>query len=238
MGCTIEETPVDPGPVAFHRQTELQQFAKIVVDDEDEDLDDDEDDDDEDEEEDPKPKKKGKESDDDGDDEDDEDEKDLPEGVRTVLKKNRRATRNAEARAKRAERELASLKGGKPAKKPRNDDEDDESKEASIRADERSKSDARLKRSEGKAALVRAGLDAEDDDKLAKALRLLDLDELEVTDAGNVEGLRDQIVELKEDFPELFKKKRARRDINGADGGGGPKRKLSASERQAAQFTK
>jgi hypothetical protein len=39
-------------------------------------------------------------------------------------------------------------------------------------------------------------------------LRLLDLDEIHVDSDGEIDGLTDQITELKADFPEFFKRQR------------------------------
>lgn len=73
----------------------------------------------------------------------------------------------------------------------------------------------------------------------AKLLRLLDTSDLEVDDDGDVDGLEDQIDELKGEFPELFgqvvkaeKKTSSRRpDVSNKTA---TTKKLSASEIQAA----
>lgn len=40
---------------------------------------------------------------------------------------------------------------------------------------------------------------------LGRAMRLLDVDALTVADGGHIEGLKDQIEEIRRDFPELFR---------------------------------
>lgn len=72
-----------------------------------------------------------------------------------------------------------------------------------------------------KSELVEAGWNGKGDNRV---MRLLDLDEIDVDDEGNVTGLDDQIAELKDEFPEWFKRTRNRggaeggaRDVDGAD---------------------
>lgn len=90
----------------------------------------------------------------------------------------------------------------------------------------------RVIRAEARGALAGAGVEP---GKVAKALRLLDMDEIDVDDEGEVDGLDDQIEELKEEFPELFAPKHdaashGRRvpRVNGAGKTGTPKAKSSA----------
>lgn len=45
---------------------------------------------------------------------------------------------------------------------------------------------------------------------LERMLRLLDLDSVEVDSDGEIDGLKDQVAELKKDFPEFFKRTRMR----------------------------
>jgi minor structural protein GP20 len=60
----------------------------------------------------------------------------------------------------------------------------------------------RVVRSEARAALASAGAKTH---ALAKLARMIDLDDVEVDDDGEVSGLDDLIEELKDDLPELFK---------------------------------
>lgn len=57
-----------------------------------------------------------------------------------------------------------------------------------------------------KAALAQAGFAGE---VTSRTMRMLDLDELEVDEDGEVAGLDEAIEELKEDMPQLFRKPRA-----------------------------
>ncbi len=77
------------------------------------------------------------------------------------------------------------------------------------------------------------------------ALRLLNLDEVEVDEDGAVAGLDSQVESLRKDWPELFadtqpepeKKPEVKRPARGADGAdkkAPPAKELSVSERQAA----
>lgn len=64
-----------------------------------------------------------------------------------------------------------------------------------------------------KSELATAGWNGKGD---GRVMRLLDLDEIDVDDEGNVTGLEDQIAELKDEFPEWFKRSRN----SGATSGG------------------
>lgn len=58
------------------------------------------------------------------------------------------------------------------------------------------------------------------DAAFARAMRLLDMDEVDVDDDGTVSGLDDQVRQIKRDYPELFAKKGARTVDAGAGSGG------------------
>lgn len=210
------------------------------------DLDEDDDDSDDDGDEDDEPKPKGKKkSDEDDDKDDDEDDEPTPEEVRAENARLKRALRKANRRdlKKRLGADFDPKKA--PKKKSREDDDEDDVDDRieKARQDEREKANEKLIRSEAKSALLKAGLDGEGEAgsaRLARVIRALDFDDLSVDDNGNVVGLQDAIDELKEDTPELFKRPRKRRGINGGDtrDDRGKPRKMSASERQAAQLKK
>ena len=61
-------------------------------------------------------------------------------------------------------------------------------------------------RSAARAAFLEAGLADAKPERVAKLLRMLDLDAIEVTDDGDVTGLDDQVTGIKADYPELFAK--------------------------------
>ncbi len=73
----------------------------------------------------------------------------------------------------------------------------------------------RIVKQAARAALVEAGLTGAPD----RLLKLVDVDQVEVDDEGEVTGLDDQIKALKKDYPELFAKRGAAR-IDAADKGG------------------
>lgn len=56
-------------------------------------------------------------------------------------------------------------------------------------------------KAQARAAFAEAGLKG---DSVARVVRLLDLDDLDIDDEGSVTGLNEQIEEIKQDFPELF----------------------------------
>jgi hypothetical protein len=85
---------------------------------------------------------------------------------------------------------------------------------------------------------ARAALLEEGAVKPERLLKLLDFDELDVTEKGNVEGLEEEVDRLKEEYPELFSKRRSGRRVETGDrsGNGSTRKKMTATERQAAQL--
>lgn len=160
---------------------------------------------------------------DDDDEDDDEDEDDEPKPFvkddgTPFTKKDFDALQDA---LKKARRDARAAKRTKPAAK----DSDDKV------AAEGKKWQAVVIRSSAKLALKEAGLQGTPD----KLLKLIDTDDIEVDEDGEVDGLTEQIDELKKDFPELFAKKR--RGIDGADKDRQRgNEKLSPSEIQARQM--
>lgn len=190
--------------------------------------------------------------DDDGDDDDPDEDKSEDE-LRAELKRVRASLKTANGssakrrkRARDLQRQLdearaGSGKGGKPKGGKGGDDDDDvdvDAIRAAATAEARKASDERIKRSEGKSALLAAGVPA---DKVKRAVGLLDLSDLDVDDDGEVDGLEDAVDALKDEWPELFAKPGARRkresvagdgDRNGERGERESKTK-SASQKQA-----
>jgi hypothetical protein len=74
-----------------------------------------------------------------------------------------------------------------------------------------------LIQTKAQAALLEAGVET---GKAARALKLLDLSDLDVDDDGEVDGLTDQVDDLKNEWPELFEAKQEKRQraprVNGA----------------------
>lgn len=220
--------PIDPGPSAWHSQPESQMMAKAKA------KPDEEEDDDEDEEED--------------DDEDDDPDADkTPEEIAAELKEIRLALEKANGSSARRRKLLkdtkakldaaeAEAKAGKAPKASEDDDAPDvDTLTKTARAEGRKEALLLVKRSATSAALAGAGVSAE---RLARAAKLIDLDDLDVADDGTIDGLEDAVDELKVEWPELFAPKRTpRRTVAGkgdGDGEGGKgTKKMTASERQA-----
>jgi hypothetical protein len=82
-----------------------------------------------------------------------------------------------------------------------------------------------------KAALLAAGLKGKPDG----LLKLLDYDELDIDDDGEVSGLDEQVDDLKSKYPELFARGRAQKDKDGTNkDSSGARKKMTATERLLA----
>lgn len=238
--------PVDPGAfTGWHSQPEQQQAAKSKSkskpdpddDDDDDDPDDDEDDDDD--------------SDDDDEDPDDDDLGELDEDeLKAELRKTRDQLSKASGsgavkrkKIRRLEAELAEARKAKPAVKPKTkaadgdrEPVDEDAIRASVKAEAKAEAAETIKKAEARGALRAAGVPAA---RVAKAVGLLSLEDVDVDDDGAVDGLDEAIDELKKEWPELFPKgtPRARRRVAGdkdATGKAGPRKKYTATELQVA----
>lgn len=142
-------------------------------------------------------------------------EEELPENIKTILNKNRRAVREAEARAVAAEKALAAK-------------ETPEGEEAAPVDDKFKKL---FVNTAAKSALTEAGLTTGTD----RFLKLIDFSAVEVDDNGNISGLDDQISELKDEFKELLAPKEApRKPAVKSDGAG--RRETPATPKSSAQI--
>lgn len=221
-----DDAPVDPfahrQPSGWWSQHEQQMLAK-KDDDEDDDADledDDEDDDDED------------------DDEDaDKDEATLRaelKRVRESLSKASGSGKKKRDRIKALEAELATARKPKPAADSKGDEPDVEAIRATVEAEAKVKADTKIKRAEARGALRSAGVPVA---QVGDLVAMLKLDDLDVDDDGEVEGLDEAIDELKAKWPQLFAAPRKRRSVGGNDDrdddGSKSKRTLSPSELQA-----
>lgn len=196
---------------------------------------------------------KGDEDDDDEDDDDeDDDEDDDPdadkdeETLRAELKQVRAALAGAKGSSKRnlrrrRELEAQLAKGGdkgKPKSKGKGDDDEDDKPDVEAireqaRREGRAEADKVRKADKAELALARAGVAG--DAKLKRAVRMLDLDDLDIDDDGTVEGLDDAIAELKSELPELFGTVRKRRSTaGGADRDGDDKAAKSTKGKDAS----
>lgn len=78
----------------------------------------------------------------------------------------------------------------------------------------------KLVRSAARSAFLEAGLvlpKTNADGVMARVLKMLDLDDLDVADDGTVDGLAEQVAEIRGDFPELFATTRKLSRVDGAD---------------------
>lgn len=197
------------------------------------------------------------EDEDDEDDDEDEDDDDefahLSEAeIRAELKKatERLTKAGGSVKSKRAsirklKRELEDARKPKPSGKSKGGDDDEAPDLDAIReaakAEAKAEADTRIKRSEAKAALVAAGVSRE---VAADLIGFVKLDDLDLDDDGEVEGLEEEIERIQKKYPTFFAKHAGRRRresvAGGADRGGEgarPKKPLTASERQAALLT-
>jgi hypothetical protein len=192
---------------------------------------------------------------DDDDDDDDEDDEDDPDEGKTEdeLRAELKATRESLSKAsgsgkskrdkiKSLERELAAAKAGKPVVKGKPDADDKVEVDAdAIRAEAKAEALAEAKRDriadKAENALARANVVPA---KLKRAVKLLDLDDLDLNADGSLDGFDEQLESLRADMPELFTKTRKRESVageNDRDGKSKSKSPLSTSEIQARQLT-
>lgn len=98
-----------------------------------------------------------------------------------------------------------------------------------------------LVRTAAREAFVSAGLVLPKDNAdaaLARVVKLLDVEDLDISDDGLIEGLHDQVDEIKRDFPELFSTGSRRNGrVDASDKGNHSNGRVkTASERQAEQL--
>lgn len=184
--------------------------------------------------------------DDDDLDEDDPDAEKDEDTLRAELKTIRASLAKANGQsAKRRkalrDREAELIEARKPKPKPKGSTDDDAPDIDAIRDEAKREGERagvlRAKKSEARAALATAGVSAE---RLARAVSLVDLDDLDLDDDG-LDGIDDEIEKLRVTWPELFVKKRTRRESivgdGDRDGNARPRRALNPSELQAARLT-
>jgi hypothetical protein len=161
-------------------------------------------------------------SDDDEEDEDDEDDSSDDSVAAIKRRDGKPATqKDFDALQEALRKERAKNRKRRGAEDKTDDKSDDDASEKAAKA-EREKWKPMVVRQAATSALSEAGLVLPDDPDdrrraLKRALRLLDLGDVEVDDDGDVDGLDDAIADLKDDMPELFTRKRASGKINGAD---------------------
>lgn len=189
--------------------------------------------------------------DDDDDDDDEDDDDDLEDLTDEQLREQLKAARDSLSKAggsvkskrdkiKKLSRELDEARKPKPAKKPKDDDDADAPDLDSIRHEAKTEGEksglARAKRAEAKSALLGAGVNPA---RVARAVGLLDLDELDLDDDG-LDGVEDAIEDLRKEWPELFAKKRQKRESvagdNDRNGDGAGERKSGRTTKNASEL--
>lgn len=171
--------------------------------------------------------------DDDDDNEDDEEEDDAAAAAATDPKLSKLTADVGKERERRkvVEAENRRLKAASAS-------DADKAAEAQITEVE-TKWATRFKSTAARAALAEAGVPSE---KLTRALKLIDMDALEVDDDGDVDGLDGEVDSLRESFAELFPVKQepgARRAVAGkvkVGGGQTAEPKKSSADKLAASL--
>lgn len=133
------------------------------------------------------------------------------------LARARAALKKANAEARKHREELKKLR--------QQHESEDEAKAREAKESGAKEAAAKLKpvaiRASARAAFLAAGA-AGDDANVKRLVRLLSMDDIDVDDEGDVTGLDDQVDEIKEQYPELF---RASKADDGQDGGRERKRR-------------
>lgn len=175
------------------------------------------------------------EDDEDGDEGDDPDAGKSDEELRAELKSVRESLTKANGQSKarrlklkQRENELAEARKPKQKTDDEGDKPDAEAIRASIEAEVNAKANIRTIKAEAKGALRGIGVPA---DQVASIVNMLTLDDVDVDDDGNVEGIDDAIDDLKTRFPQLFPKSRKKTSVGGGldrDGKQQPKVKTTS----------
>jgi len=198
------------------------------------------------------------EDDDEGKKSDEDEDEEWTPPTKEEWEKTRKALADANGEAKtyrlklRETRQAARAKAEE--KQPGATDKVDKKEVAEAVAEAVAAAEKKLKpglvRSTAVAGLIKLGLDPETPDpKLTKLLKTLDLDDIDVEDDGTIQGLDDQLAEIKDDFPELFERKPAADDKPrrkpaprilpaGRKPAGETKKAMTSGERHAARLTK
>lgn len=138
-----------------------------------------------------------------------------------------------------ARKDARAAKAGTPAKDGDKDGADQDAV-ARARQEEADRFKPMVVRTAAKAALSEAGLivpKGRESATYARVIRMLDLSDVEVGDDGDVDGLTDQIEDIKADFPDLFRDTKKVVSIDSAGKSTGPgAKKLTTDEILAKQL--
>lgn len=122
------------------------------------------------------------------------------------------------------------LKAREQAQKAEKAEHDGDETAAAAAQKERDAWKPRVVKSAARAALLEAEAKP---DRINRLLAMVDVDDCDVDDSGDVQGLADQIAEIKRDMPELFGSKRRGRGDSGDKGDQGAGQPKTVSEAQA-----
>lgn len=101
---------------------------------------------------------------------------------------------------------------------------------SAARAEETGKWKPLVIRTAARSLFTEAGIQAEGD-AMNRVIRMLDLDDLDVDEHGQVDGLREQVEDIRTDFPQLFTTARSRAPrVDVGDKTTAPGKRPSASE--------
>lgn len=152
--------------------------------------------------------------DEDVEEQDHDDEEDDDEGGKEWKPPSEYEWRKVQRALKRANKEAENLRRNTETV----DDAAKEENEKKVRDAAVKESDARWKpivvKQAARAALAEAGL-VKNPNRL---LRMLDMDDIDVSDDGEIDGLDEQIRDFKKEFPEFFGR-RSPKDVDGGDKG-------------------
>lgn len=127
------------------------------------------------------------------------------ERVTGALEKERGAAKAARQTVRELQAEVRALK--KAAEPKSGDDEAVVKAVEAARAEEAAKFKPIVVTKAARAALLEAGLATDTPaEKVKKMMRLIDFDDIDFDEDGEISGLEDQVEQIKTDFPELFRK--------------------------------
>jgi len=147
--------------------------------------------------------------------------------TKETWEKTLRAKQIAKADAKKLRAELADLKANGGSGNGTTDTKTIERAKLEVEQQLTSKFHGIIGRSAAKAALAEAGAKGNID----RLIKLIDFDDLDIDETGEVDGLDEQIAELKKDYDFLFPKTRGSRD---RDAAGRPVQKKQMTNRERA----
>lgn len=175
-------------------------------------------------------------ADDSGDDADDDTDDDdskpfTKEDGSPFTRKDYEALQESLRKARRDAR--AAKRGGKDDDKGGKDGKDADAIRAEVESEVSGRWKDRVVRTAARSALTEAGLIGKPD----RLLKLLDMDEIDVDpEDDEIDGLTEQITDLKREYPHLFRKK-GTRNLDAADKDlPKPRDKMTTTEIQAAQL--